>query len=283
MMRNVWKACAAAAPGVLALCAVAGDAHAVTIPGTTLLGPVSVNGDVAISLADYAVTLKAPGTKYLTPPIFIPDGPGVATAACTAAGFCDYGSGEVSALLGGDPKVLLSASPANNGGGDSSLDMSYQVEYIKHGAAPGTTVGAVVHAHDIIAQTGDSAARAVMTVSGINGTIYEAYNCAASPDAAFGCGAPVPNAPFADQAVTMVENTVYTVDLSVMIYSHDPVQATIDPTFTAPASGGGYFIFSPGITSGVPEPATWSAMLIGFAAIGAARRRSRRGQAATVS
>lgn len=271
------RSCAAAlaAPVWLAFFAAAGQAHAVTIPGTTILPPVSVNGDVAISLADYAVALTAPGTKYLTPPIFIPDGPGFATAACTAAGYCDYGSGEISALLGVDPQVLLSASPANNGGGGSFLDMSYEVEYVHHGAMPGATVGATVHASDTINQAGDSAAEAVMTVSGVNGVIYDAYNCSASPEAAFGCRA-IANVPFADQGVTMVENTVYDVDLSLQIYARDPVLASIDPTFTAPASAGGYFIFSSGISSGVPEPASWAAMLLGFGAVGATMRRTRR-------
>jgi hypothetical protein len=263
---------ATASAGVLALSAFAGSARAVTIPPTTVLDPVTVNGAVEISLADYAVALTAPGTKYLNPPIFIPDGDGVATAACTAAGYCDYGTGVISATLGGNPSVKLGATPANNGGGDSSLFMSYQVEYV---GTPGDTVGAVVHVNDTIDQFGDSAAIAEMTVSGINGTVYSAYDCSASPEAAFGCGT-APSATFTDQAVTLYDNTVYTVDLSLQIYAHDPVLAAIDPTFTTPAGAGGYFIFSPGITSGVPEPATWAAMLIGFGGVGAAMRRARR-------
>lgn len=268
---------ALAAPGLMALCAAASSAAAGSIPGAPVLAPVDVNGVVEISLADYAQALTAPGTKNLGP-MFIPDGPGVATAACTATGFCNYGTGVISATLGVDPKILLGATPANNGGGDSSLDMSYEVEYFDPGAAPGTTVPAMVLVSDSITPPGLSAAAAaaaVMTVSGVNGTVYLGYDCEAGAAAAFGCGA-TPHAPFANQAVTLVANTVYDVDLSLMIYAHDPVQAEIDPRFSAPATAGGEFVFSPGITSGVPEPATWAAMLIGFGGVGAAMRRSRR-------
>jgi len=270
---------ALAAPGFMALCAAASTANAGTIPGAPVLAPVAVNGDVAISLADYAQALTAPGTKYLGP-MFIPDDPGYATAACTAAGFCNYGTGVISATLGADPTVLLGATPANNGGGDSFLDMSYEVEYFVPGAAPGATVPAMVLASDSIIPAGLSAAAAadaVMTVSGINGTVYLGYDCEAGAAATFGCGA-TPHAPFADQAVTLVANTVYDVDLSLTIYAQDPVQVSIDPTFSAPAAEGGEFVFSPGITSGVPEPATWAAMLVGFGGVGAAMRRSRRGR-----
>jgi hypothetical protein len=267
-----------AASGFIALCAAAGNAQAGNIPGAPVLDPVSVNGVVEISLADYAVVLTAPGTKFLNPPIFIPNPGGVASAGCTAAGICNYGTGIISATLGANPMVLLGATPANGGGGDSSLFMSYEVEYYDPGVKPGTTIGALVHTSDEIMQggAGDSAAQAVMTVSGINGGVYTAYNCATGPGAAFGCSSSVPNAPFADQAVTLVANTIYDVDLSLMIYAKDPVQVSIDPTFTAPAADGGEFIFSPGITSGVPEPATWAVMLAGFAGVGCAMRSSRR-------
>jgi len=279
MKLNKLAACALAAPGFITLCAMAESAHAGSIPGAPVLAPVAVNGVVEISLADYAQALTAPGTKQLGP-MFIPDDPGFATQACTAAGFCNYGVGVISATLGVDPKVLLGATPANNGGGDSSLDMSYQVEYFDPGASPGATVPAMVLVSDSIVPPGLSAAAAavaLMTVSGINGTVYLGYDCEAGAAAAFGCGA-TPHAPFADQAVTLVANTVYDVDLSLMIYAHDPVQASIDPRFSAPATAGGEFVFSPGITSGVPEPATWAAMLIGFGGVGAAMRRSRRGR-----
>jgi len=263
------------APGFVALCAAAPQAQALVIPGAPVLGPATVNGYVAISLADYAQVLNAPGVKQLGP-MFIPGGDGVATAACTAAGFCNYGTGTISATLGVDPTILLSATPANNGGGESSLFMSYQVEHYVPGALPGTTFAATVLTADQIDQTGLSAAQAILTISGINGTIYTGYNCSAAAGAAFGCSTALPNLPFADQAVTLVDNTVYDVDMTVDIYAHDPVSAQIDPMFFAPSDPNGEFIFSPGVTSAVPEPAVWSMMLTGFGGLGAATRMSRR-------
>ena len=264
------------APGLAALSLLAGPAHAGQIIGAPVLGPVSVNGDVAISLADYAVVLTAPGTKNLVGPIFIPDGPGIATQACTASGFCNYGTGEISATLGTDPTALLSATPANNGGGDSSLDVSYQVEYYT-GTGAQTPVSALLLVGDTVDPGGPAAAaQAIMTVSGINGTVYLGYNCAAGPDAAFSCGTNVPNLPFADQQLNMITNTVYTVDMDLMIYAHDPVLAKIDPMFVGPAGGTGEFIFSAGITEGgVPEPTTWALMVVGFLGAGAALRGAR--------
>jgi hypothetical protein len=263
------------ATGWIILWSVAGSAHAGQIPGAPVLAPVSVNGDVAISLADYAVVLKAPGTKFLTAPIFIPDGPGYATPACTAQGFCDYGTGEISATLGIDPTVLLSANPTNNGGGDSSLEMTYQVEYGNSTEPAGTVVHPDLLVNDSLDVIGDSAAEAFVVISGPNGIIYNSTDCQSGLGAAFGCGAG--DGPLADQMLNMVVNEPYTVDMFVQIYSHDAVSATIDPMFVAPPTGNGQFYFSQGISEGggVPEPATWTLMLAAFFAAGTALRRWR--------
>ena len=172
-------------PGALALGLLAGPAaHAGQIIGAPVLPPVAVNGDVAISLADYAVVLKAPGTKFLAGPIFVPDGFGAVNAACNAAGFCNYGTGEVSATLGVDPTVILSAQPINNGGGSSHLDMRYEVDYFT-GSGAQTPVSATLLVGDTVDISGPAAAaEAVMTIDGINGNIYTAFNCAGGPEAA---------------------------------------------------------------------------------------------------
>jgi PEP-CTERM motif len=249
------------------LVAAAGGAHA-GLPAPT------ISGYVALSALAYSVTLTGPGTEYLDPPIFVPGGGGP-SPACNASGYCDYGTGVISATLGADPKLLLGATPANDGGGDSHLYATYFMEYQNLGAPGGTTIDALVHAGDGIVGSGDYAAQAIMTVSGVNGQVYLGYNCATTPDAAFGCSGSLPNAPFANAPVTLVDNTVYQIDLELDIYAKGPVQAQIDPYFTAPADGGGAFIFSPGVTTGVPEPAAWTMMLVGAGLAGRALRRRR--------
>jgi len=256
-----------------ALIALAGAGGACALPAAT------ISGYVGLSAQAYTVTLSGPGTEYLDPPIFVPGGDGVPTAACNAAGYCNYGTGEISATLGANPDILLSATPANGGGGDSHLYASYFLDYSNQLALPGTTIDALVHVGDSIVRAGDSAAQNIMTVSGVNGLVYLGYDCSADPDAAFGCSTTLPNAPFANAPVTLVDNTLYEIDLEVDIYAKGPVQAEIDPYFTAPPSGGGTFLFSPGVTSGVPEAGAWSLMLVGFAGLGAALR-SRRGAGA---
>jgi len=257
---------AAAAAGFLALCAAAGAAHAVQITPAPVLGPVSVTGYVAIHFLVYEASLDAPGTELLNPPIYVPSAGG--QQGCTVTAICDLGTGIVSATLGNDPTVELGAMPIYGDEGVGTLRMSYQAEYFDPGSPAGTTVAATIDAADAINAGGPGGgAEAVMTVIGPT-QIYSALDC--SP--AYGCGA-TPNVPFTDQAVTMVVNTPYTVLLSLGISG--PVLAKIDPTFSAPASAGGEFVFSPGVTSGVPEPATWAAMLVGFGGVGAAMRRSR--------
>ncbi len=49
--------------------------------------------------------------------------------------------------------------------------------------------------------------------------------------------------------------------------------AFVDPTFDVP--DGYTLVLSPGISNGVPEPATWAVMLVGFGALGGVLRRRR--------
>jgi hypothetical protein len=194
-------------------------------------------------------------------------------------GYRNYGTGIIAAQYGSDPSVFLSANPANGGGGDSSLNMYYTVQYNAPTLLPGTLVLTQVTASETVNQVGLSAASATMIVSGPTGDIYVGYDCAAAAGAAFGCASTA--APFGNELVVMEANVPYTVELSLEIYAHGNVLAEIDPRFSASASYGGQFVFSPGITGGVPEPSTWAMMLIGFAGLGfAAYRQSKKGPAA---
>jgi hypothetical protein len=75
-------------------------------------------------------------------------------------------------------------------------------------------------------------------------------------------------------STTMQDNTVYELAISVDVEGMGPTNFTLDPTFTAPG-GTGTFIYSPLVTGGVPEPATWALMTIGCGLAGAGLRRRR--------
>ena len=75
----------------------------------------------------------------------------------------------------------------------------------------------------------------------------------------------------------MTANTLYLLQMFVTIYpdtSGTQLTASIDPTFSSAAQGGS-FSFSPGVTSPVPVPASWTLMLLGLGALGATVRRRR--------
>jgi PEP-CTERM motif len=90
-----------------------------------------------------------------------------------------------------------------------------------------------------------------------------------------------------NNTLMLTPNSIYNVTLAasgtVTAYlSQISVAAIADPQLTIPASdpsASSYSIaYSPGLlsTTGVPEPSTWAMMLIGFAGLGFAFRRSRR-------
>ncbi len=74
--------------------------------------------------------------------------------------------------------------------------------------------------------------------------------------------------------LNMQAGIVYELALNVQFEGVGLESLTFDPTFTAPP-GSGTLIYSPLVTGGVPEPATWALLLAGFGAIGAAARRRR--------
>ena len=81
-----------------------------------------------------------------------------------------------------------------------------------------------------------------------------------------------------DMPLALITDHPYQVILSAEMSLGDyPGTATafVDPMFDVPA---GYtLVLSPGISAGVPEPATWATMLFGFGALGAVMRRRRGG------
>jgi hypothetical protein len=73
---------------------------------------------------------------------------------------------------------------------------------------------------------------------------------------------------------TIRSNTVYEMVLSADSTGDGIASVTLDSTLSSPDKTG-TFVFSPLVTGGVPEPATWAFMLLGCGAAGSALRRRR--------
>jgi hypothetical protein len=91
-----------------------------------------------------------------------------------------------------------------------------------------------------------------------------------------------PEAMPADVPLVMDSGTSYVVELVDELVANTNVSpngnqlsASIDPTFTT-TTPGVTFSYSAGVTSGVPEPATWEMLILGLAGAGSALRAARR-------
>jgi hypothetical protein len=213
----------------------------------------------------------------------------------TKVGVLDYTGGPgcggvctAATVLGKDPSTSLQVDEVtfdNTSGGFAEAQLFYGVEYVN--PTPGT-YAVTLHASDGFSGfASDANAR---------GQAYIAFGSPVSDpsdphafqtidyqdtDCVHGCATGVANytapAPIPSNIpVQMVANTPYLLEMWVTI---DPfpsgvqLGAQVDPTFTTSAKGG-HFIFSPGVTGGaVPEPAVWTMMLAGIAALGGRLRR----------
>jgi hypothetical protein len=189
-----------------------------------------------------------------------------------------------STALGSDPSVSLNVSEVvfnGDSGGGAIANLSYYVEYLN---APGTYNVALHAANSFgssFAINTNANAQAYLAfgtpgantaaVNNFQTILYETTDCAnrcSIGEANFTNPQPFPvNVP-----LQILANTPYLVTIQLFIGpgpspTGDQLSALIDPTFSTSELGGN-FVFSPGITDGVPEASTWAMMILGFAGLG---------------
>jgi PEP-CTERM motif len=217
--------------------------------------------------------------------------------ALSESGFGCNTTCTATTALGADPSASVSVNQVTyegtSGGYDEAI-LGYYVEYYVPGGATTASYPVTLNATDILSiSSGGSRGQAYLAF-GLAGNDYGSISNFA-PDVAglvnetdcqpttLACASFVGNdvtvGPFpAETSLELKENTPYFLEFWVEIFPHATgltSTATIDPTFTSSATAG-TLIFSPGIGRTVPEPSTWTMMLLGFAGLGyAAYRRGR--------
>jgi hypothetical protein len=178
------------------------------------------------------------------------------------------------------------------GAGYAQAELSYFVEYVDPGAAAGASVSVVLHASDsfssnIASYPGYDEAQTYIAIGAEGGEpgfisnfgsyIYQDTDCVnycQSGVANYLAPAPIP----ANVPLSILANEPYLVLLDAEISPGTTgvqLSDALDPTFTTSATGGA-FVFSPGVTGGVPEPATWAMLVMGLGGVGSVLRRTTR-------
>jgi len=240
-----------------------------------VLPDLSVSGHVALGAASNEVNISAPGTVSLPPPN-------------------NYGTATLTATAGSIPGVSIETTNyyyQGISGGGGQVTMTYHMMYfnpsVAGGTADGTTIGATININELVTQSGPSKAEAKLTVGGtqsvggLNPIAYQGYDCVVNTAFYAPCsGGTV--APFPSGPITLDQNRDYTVLLQVLTAAtvdtsqneNGTALASINLWFSAPPSGGGEFVFSPGITPVPVPPAVWLFASGLLSLVGIARRRA---------
>jgi hypothetical protein len=235
-------------------------AHAVTIGPSTILPNAISHASIGLNFADNIKTRDTVGTlNYAGQP-----GCGGTCLATTK--------------LGSSPSVSATINEVtfeHTGGGGVEARLGYYVGYLN---APGS-YNVNLHATDSLSAP-DGAAMSAYLGFGPASTDDSRFNNFASvtfqeADCTTRCPAPgfafPGTGPFvADNLVSMEANTLYYVELHLLLDPHDDgveISGLIDPTFTTTASGG-QFVFSPGVFSVTPIPAALPLFASGLGGLG---------------
>jgi hypothetical protein len=214
-------------------------------------------------------------------------GPSGTAVGGTEGGFTTTGPSTASYFLGSDPGVNITSNfervyPPGGGGyvesGGTSALLIYEMELCADAACSMT--GSTVY-HVPVAYGIDYS----YTPSPLPDALGAGYNVSLSFD--YYGGTPLQQATLCDFCnnpqtlafgnhsivLNMQTGIVYELAMSVSFNGMGTESLTFDPTFRAPP--GLTLIYSPLVTGGVPEPATWALLLAGFGGVGAMARRRR--------
>jgi hypothetical protein len=197
------------------------------------------------------------------------------------------GNCSATTQLGSSPSVSARVNEIeyfHTSGGFVQATLGYYVAYLN---TPGT-YGVNLHATDTLSAP-DGAPVSAGLAFGQAGESFGQFNnfdlkTFEEADCLNGCPSPgfaIPTAPFTDALVQMVANTLYYIQLDVLLSPHasnTEISAMIDPTFTTSALGG-QFIFSPGVQSAMattPVPAALPLFASGLGVLGAVGWRRKR-------
>jgi hypothetical protein len=238
---------------------------------------------------------------FLTPALgFLNCGPasGGFAASCLAADTAhgnteqtiavDAGDSSASYILGPDPLINASSNfeptylPGGGeiDGGASSGTVSYQFAFCTDAACsvPGATVPVYIHYVLTVTDTPENNAYGITPlpfgyIAGLSLDYYGGTPVAQYQSCTY-CS--VQTLPVGQDVLTTTirTNTVYELVLSAESEGDGIASVTLDPTLGSPDKTG-TFVFSPLVSGGVPEPATWAFMLLGCGAAGSALRRRR--------
>ena len=196
-------------------------------------------------------------------------------------GTLNYGGGpgcggtcSATTQLGGSPSVSATMNEVefdHTSGGIVQAKLGYYVAYLN---APGT-YNVNLHATDTLSAPDGAPMSAGLAfgTAGLNPANFNnfAVKTFEEADCLHGCPAPgfiVAPAPFADHTVQMDANTLYYIQLDLLLApgpSNVEISALIDPMFTTDVLGG-EFVFSPGVFSATPGQTPLPAALPLFAA-----------------
>jgi hypothetical protein len=191
------------------------------------------------------------------------------------------GAGSVEVHFGADPSVSVAIAPAVGVAGDGIVDIVYSVEYVDPSPMPSVVTVDFKGGDSLSVGAGSGTASSLLYVFVAGFTpfpvAYYPYIGRHCVSTELGCdlGTNAAGGPYGAQSFDMAPNTIYHVEMKAWVSGYATSSAAVDPTFSAPAGAPGRFIFSPDVAA-VPEPATWSVMLLGFGSVGAAMRARRR-------